>query len=190
MGVWGTAGRALAVSYTHLINTGVNGLLATAFILLTGGDLNGPTLGGILTIMGFSAFGKHARNILPVMGGVVLGALVMGDRLADPALQLAGLFCTTLAPISGYFGWPVGLLAGFLHASVVLHAGTPVAGMNLYNNGFSGGLIAIVLYPLITAAFRRRRPVLQDEDYFEVFEHDEPLTPPPPAEEKHSAEEP
>ena len=60
--------------------------------------------------------------------------------------------------------------------------------MNLYNNGFSGGLIAIVLFPVITAVFRRRRPVLQDEDYFEVFEHDEPVTPPPPAEEKHSAE--
>nr|WP_243142216.1 MULTISPECIES: DUF1576 domain-containing protein [unclassified Pseudoflavonifractor] len=171
-----------------LINTGVNGLIATAYILLTGGDLNGPTLGGILTIMGFSAFGKHARNILPIMAGVLLGGLVMGGQVNTPSLQLAGLFCTTLAPISGYFGWPVGLLAGFLHASVVLHAGIPVAGMNLYNNGFSGGLIAIVLFPVITAVFRRRRPVLQDEDYFEVFEHDEPVTPPPPAEEKHSAE--
>ena len=39
------------------INTGVNGLIGMAFLLLTGGDLNGPTVGGILTIMGFSAFG-------------------------------------------------------------------------------------------------------------------------------------
>lgn len=34
-----------------LINVGVNGLIGMAFILLTGGDLNGPTLGGIFTIM-------------------------------------------------------------------------------------------------------------------------------------------
>ena len=27
---------------------------------------------------------------------------------------------------------------------MVLHAGTPVEGINLYNNGFSGGLLAIV----------------------------------------------
>ena len=51
--------------------------------------------------------------------------------------------------------------------------------MNLYNNGFSGGLIAIVLYPLITAIFRHRKPTLQDEDYFDVFEDDSPILPPP-----------
>ena len=96
----------------------------------------------------------------------------------DRILQIAGLFGTTLAPISGYFGWPYGVLAGFLHSSVVLYTGSPVAGMNLYNNGFSGGLIAIVLYPAIIAIARRRKPVLQEEDYFENLEHDEPITPP------------
>lgn len=161
-----------------LINTGVNGLVGLAFILATGGDLNGPTIGGILTIMGFSAFGKHVGNILPVMAGVLLGGLVMHWSLSDPAVQLACLFCTTLAPVSGYFGWPYGVLAGFLHSSVVLYTGSPVAGMNLYNNGFSGGLIAIVLYPTVIAIARRRKPVLRDEDYFEQLEHDEPIVPP------------
>ena len=161
-----------------LINTGINGLIGMTFILLTGGDLNGPTVGGILTIMGFSAFGKHARNIIPVMAGVFLGGVVMHWSLSDSAVQLACLFCTTLAPISGYFGWPFGVLAGFLHSSVVLYTGTPVAGMNLYNNGFSGGLVAIVLYPLIIDIFRHRRPTLTDRDYFDPVEHDEPLQPP------------
>lgn len=171
-----------------LISAGVNGLLSTACILLIGGDLNGPTLGGILTIMGFSAFGKHARNILPVMAGVLLGGALMEHGVNAPSLQLAVLFGTTLAPISGYFGWPAGIVAGFLHASVVLHAGTPVAGLNLYNNGFSGGLIAIVLFPVLTAVLRRRKPVLQDEDYFEQFEQDTPVVPPPPEVERHSGE--
>ena len=161
-----------------LINTGINGLIGMTFILLTGGDLNGPTVGGILTIMGFSTFGKHARNIIPVMAGVFLGGVVMHWSLSDSAVQLACLFCTTLAPISGYFGWPFGVLAGFLHSSVVLYTGTPVAGMNLYNNGFSGGLVAIVLYPLIIDIFRHRRPTLTDRDYFDPVEHDEPLQPP------------
>ena len=161
-----------------LINMGINGLIGIAFILGGGGDLNGPTVGGILTIMGFSAFGKHARNIIPVMAGVFLGGVVMHWSLSDSAVQLACLFCTTLAPISGYFGWPFGVLAGFLHSSVVLYTGTPVAGMNLYNNGFSGGLVAIVLYPLIIDIFRHRRPTLTDRDYFDPVEHDEPLPPP------------
>jgi hypothetical protein len=165
-----------------LINTGVNGLIGMAYILLTGGDLNGPTVGGILTIMGFSAFGKHALNILPVMAGVALGSVVMDWSLTDSAVQLACLFCTTLAPIAGYFGWGYGVLAGFLHSSVVLYTGSPVAGMNLYNNGFSGGLVAIVLYPAIMAIARHRKPVLQDEDYFDQLEQDAPIMPPEPHE--------
>lgn len=164
-----------------LINTGVNGLIGMTFILCVGGDLNGPTIGGILTIMGFSSFGKHAGNIIPVMAGVFLGGVVMHWSLSDSAVQLACLFCTTLAPISGYFGWPYGILAGFLHSSVVLYTGSPVAGMNLYNNGFSGGLVAIVLYPTIIAVARRRKPTLQDEDYLDLLENDSPVTPPDPA---------
>ncbi|MEG2679955.1 MAG: DUF1576 domain-containing protein, partial [Oscillospiraceae bacterium] len=158
-----------------LVNMGVNGLVATGYILLIGGDLNGPTLGGIFTIIGFSAFGKHLLNITPVMFGVIVGGMFMHWSLSDPSVQLAGLFCTTLAPISGYFGWPFGILAGFLHSSVVLQTGAPVGGVNLYNNGFSGGLIAIVLYPALTAIVRRRNPALQDEDYFDAFAYNAPL---------------
>ncbi len=157
-----------------LINMGVNGLLSTGYILLVDGELNGPTIGGILTIIGFSAYGKHARNILPVMGGVLLGGLFMHYDVNAPALQLAALFGTTLAPFAGVFGWPAGVLAGFLHSAVVLQAGYVLGGVNLYNNGFSGGLIAIVLFPLITAIFRHRKPELTPRDLFEVFQEDKP----------------
>ena len=170
--------RMLGVGPT-LLNMGINGLIGMSFILFTGGDLNGPTLGGIFAVMGFSAYGKHARNITPIMAGVVIGGVFLHWRINDPAVQLALLFGTTLAPIAGYFGWPFGLLAGFLHSSVVLHAGTPVEGVNLYNNGYSGGLLAIVLFPLLTQALRHRTPELQDEDYFDNVETDKPVTPPP-----------
>jgi len=158
-----------------MINMGINGLLGMLYIFLIGGELNGPTLGGIFTIMGFSAFGKHAFNIIPVMIGVALGAYGMHYTPDLPSLQLAGLFGTTLAPIAGHFGWPYGILAGFIHSALVLQTGGPVAGLNLYNNGFSGGLIAIVLYPTITAIARHRNPHLRDEDYFDLFEASEPI---------------
>ncbi|MBD5148456.1 MAG: DUF1576 domain-containing protein [Oscillibacter sp.] len=157
-----------------LVNIGVNGIIGMLYILLVGGQLNGPTVGGIFTIMGFSAFGKNAFNIIPVMLGVYLGAYGMHYTPDYPALQLAGLFGTCLAPISGHFGWPYGILAGFIHSALVLQTGGPVAGLNLYNNGFSGGLIAIVLYPTITAIARHRRPHLQEHDYYELFEASEP----------------
>ena len=85
-----------------MVNIGINGLIGIAYVLLVGGDLNGPTLGGIFTIMGFSAFGKHPRNIIPVMFGVWLGAYGMHYEPNYPALQLAGLFGTTLAPSARY----------------------------------------------------------------------------------------
>lgn len=110
-----------------------------------------------------------------------------------PALQLAGLFGTTLAPIAGHFGIIFGVLAGFIHSALVLQTGGPVAGLNLYNNGFSGGLIAIVLYPTLTAIVRHRRPKLRDADYYDLFEEDQPinmsywhLKPPKPGEEHGS----
>ena len=158
------------------INMGINGLLCGAYILLVGGDLNGPTLGGIFTVMGFSAYGKHAANIAPVIAGVAIGNIFNNVPLDNPSMQIAGLFGTTLAPISGVFGWPFGLLAGFLHSAVVLYCGGPLGGVNLYNNGFSGGIIAIVLYPILTALLFHRKPNLQDEEFYDIFEEDSPLT--------------
>ena len=160
-----------------LVNMGVDGLIATGYIVLTGGDLNGATIGAIFTIIGFSGYGKHAFNILPVMGGVLLGSLANHVDSNSSSLQLAGLFGTTLAPFAGVFGWTLGVLAGLLHSSVVLQAGLPLEGMNLYNNGFSGGLVAIVLYPILTSLVKRRRPVLMEEDLFAMFDEDGPQSP-------------
>ena len=127
----------------------------------------------------FKAFAMRG-NVLDMAVGVVIGGVFMHFDINQSSVQLALLFGTTLAPISGYFGWPFGIVAGFLHSSVVLHAGTPVEGINLYNNGFSGGLLAIVLYPIISEPIRHHRPGLQDRDYFDdTIEHDEPLVPPP-----------
>lgn len=136
-------------------------------------------------MIGFSAFGKHVRNILPTMLGVLLGSLVFHFSINDPAVQIAALLCTTLAPIAGCFGWPFGLLAGFLHSALVLEAGSVAEGINLYNNGFSGGLLAIVLYPIISSLAFHRKAMLQDKEYLDLFLDETPLSP-EEEEENHS----
>ncbi|MEA4880396.1 MAG: DUF1576 domain-containing protein [Synergistaceae bacterium] len=140
-----------------LINMGINGLIALGYILLIGGDLNGPTLGGIFTISGFSALGKTPRNITPIILGVVLASLTKNWGITDPPIQLAALFGTTLAPIAGAFGWQYGVLAGYIHSSVVLNVGFLHGGFNLYNNGFAGGIVAALLVPLIEIFREGRR---------------------------------
>jgi hypothetical protein len=132
-----------------LINIGITGIISTLYILLINGDLNGPTIGGIFTIAGFSAFGKHPKNILPIFLGVFIGSLLKVFAINDPAIQLAALFGTALAPIAGEYGWHWGVVAGFVHSSVVLNVGYLHGGLNLYNNGFAAGLAAAVLIPII-----------------------------------------
>lgn len=139
-----------------IFNMGVNGMFATMFVLVVGGDLNGPTIGGIMTIVGFSSTGKHIRNISPVMVGVYLASLVKLWEITDPSAMLALLFSTTLAPVAGEFGVIVGLIAGFLHSSVVMNVGSVYAGMNLYNNGFAGGLVAVFMVPVAQSIKDRR----------------------------------
>lgn len=139
-----------------LFNMGSLGIFAVSYILITGGTINGATMGGILTIIGFGAFGKHLRNIIPVVGGVYLGSLVKVWNINDPSVQLAALFSTSLAPISGQFGWPYGILVGFLHSSMVLNTGILHGGLNLYNNGFSAGMLALIVVPIIETIQKRK----------------------------------
>lgn len=137
-----------------LINMGLAGLLSLAYILIIGGDLNGPTIGGIYTIVGFAAFGKTPKTILPIFLGVSIGALTKTWGINEPAIQLAALFGTALAPIAGEFGSIYGILAAFVHSSVVLNVGFLHGGMNLYNNGFAAGIVAGFLLPIFEA-FRK-----------------------------------
>lgn len=142
--------------WAAVLNMGINGLFSTLFVIAVGGDLNGPVIGGIMTIVGFSATGKHIRNIMPVMAGVYIAGLTKSWRITDPSAMLALLFSTTLAPIAGEFGVLAGMLAGYLHSSVALNVGIVYSGMNLYNNGFAGGIVAMFLVPVILCVRDRR----------------------------------
>lgn len=139
-----------------LINMGMNGLFVMWFLVFLGGDLNGPTIGSIFTVVGFSATGKHLRNIAPVMLGVWIASFAKQWNITDPSAILALMLSTTLAPIAGEFGITAGIIAGFLHSSVALNVGVVYGGMNLYNNGFAGGLVAIFLVPVVQSIRDRR----------------------------------
>lgn len=133
------------------INMGVLGLMSTAIVLLLGGYFNGPVLAGIFTVIGFGAFGKHPKNCLPVMLGVLLGGLFFGYEFSNTVFVIAVLFSTTIAPLAGTFGPVIGVIAGILHLTLVTNIGIIHGGINLYNNGFAGGLAAGMLVPIIDA---------------------------------------
>jgi hypothetical protein len=140
-----------------LLNIGLLGLLYWAYVLAVGGPINGPVIGGLFTIMAFGGFGKTLRNTVPVVAGVILSTLVFAKSPTAPSPLLAALFSTTLAPIAGQFGVIAGLLAGFIHLVMVEVTASWHAGLDLYNNGFAGGLTAS-LFIAILQWYKTNRP--------------------------------
>jgi hypothetical protein len=55
-----------------------------------------------------------------------------------------------------------GILAGMLHTAIVMCTSQMYGGLNLYNNGFSAGWVAIIMVPAIESVLmeyeRRKRP--------------------------------
>ncbi|MDO5018402.1 MAG: DUF1576 domain-containing protein [Lagierella massiliensis] len=142
-----------------MVNMGVMGIIFTTFILIIGGELSGPVVGGILTVTGFSAFGKHPKNTVPILVGCRIAALLnIYDENSASSLMII-LFGTNLAPVAGKYGFIPGAIAGFVHVAVVSNLAYLHGGLNLYNNGFAGGFVAGTLVPLydsIILAYKRR----------------------------------
>lgn len=138
-----------------LVNMGLTGAIGLGYLLALypfGVRLNGPLVCCVMAMIGFAAFGKHPRNVLPVMAGAVVASFIMVEvPTTSPSVLLASLFCTGLAPIAGQFGWRWGFVAGFLHMTIVQNTGILHGGMNLYNNGFAAGLVCVFLVPIIEA---------------------------------------
>lgn len=134
---------------TTLINMGIMGCICTSYILLVGGDLCGPVVGAILTAFGFAAFGAHPKNYLPVLAGIFIGTFFNHMLPTTPGIQMGAIFAVGLSPIAGQFGVVAGMLAGMLHGAVVVCTSELYGGLNLYNNGFSTGLVAIILVPIL-----------------------------------------
>ncbi len=139
-----------------LINMSLLGCLMTAYVLAIKGEINGPVIGGIFTVVGFGAAGKNLKNVLPIICGVFIANLFNIHEASSTVGILAALFGTTLAPIAGYYGVGWGVLAGFLHMAITMNIGYLHGGMNLYNNGFSGGFVAAALVPLINTFIELR----------------------------------
>lgn len=137
-----------------MFNVGLTGLAALGMLMLLNVHINGPVFGGLFTVLGFSAFGKHIRNILPPMIGVVLVTWIFGIELSVPVV-LAVIFSTGLAPIAGDYGIFFGILAGMLHLPVNLSLSQLHGGVLLYSNGFAAAFTAVIINTIIQT-FRRR----------------------------------
>ena len=161
-----------------LLNMGIMGLISLIVIIpvlvIADIPLLAILVSGILTVIGFGAFGKHPLNCLPIMAGTIIAFLVIRtidspftsltptDNPDGPYLSPLNLhaytcgilFATCLAPISKKYGWKAGIISGFFHMTIVILGGNFQGGFNLYNNGWVAGLVGGILVPIF-AAFKK-----------------------------------
>lgn len=135
---------------TTMLNVGFMGLISLVFITVLDIKINGPVFSGILTVVGFSAFGKHPKNSIPVMLGATIWFLYVRHTTGSvgTGLQIAVLFVTAIAPVAGRHGFWVGILAGFTHVMFTPLTYPFQGGFDLYNNGFAAGFVAAIMIPL------------------------------------------
>lgn len=131
------------------MNMATVGLVAQTYILLISGDLSGPIQGAVIMAFGYGAFGVHIKNYIPVLIGVYVSCFITQYTPVTPGIQIAAIFCVGLAPLSGHFGSIAGIVAGFMHSAIVMYTSNLYGGLNLYNNGFSAGLVAILMVPIM-----------------------------------------
>ncbi|MDR2183211.1 MAG: DUF1576 domain-containing protein [Clostridiales bacterium] len=142
------------------IAMGILGFACLAFMAAMRAEYTGLAIGAILSVVGFGAFGKSLLHAIPIVVGTLLANFAnyisFGEEMNTNGNLVAILFSTCLTPISKVFGWKWGLVAGFLHLSLATNIGIFHGGMNLYNNGLAGGIVAMILLPIIRVFNRKK----------------------------------
>lgn len=148
-----------------LMNIGFVGLFFVFYLNLTmlfteGAGYTGPTIGVILAALTFTAMGQHPKNIWPILAGYLLLYLAtmffchmtgreIGWTMSTQAYINGAAFATGLCPLVGRYGIRTGVVAGFLCASMCSATSALHGGLVLYNGGFTTGLTALILLPIL-----------------------------------------
>lgn len=146
----------------NLLNMGVYGLFIVAFFNLIGVSFTGPTMGGIFGMLCGCCLGATPLNVWPMMAGyVVMGLLNRAGLVAYPVninSTVTGLsFASGLAPLAGVYGPVAGIAAGMLHYCLITSVPAIHGGFNLFNGGFTAGIVCFVMVPLLEHYRRPRR---------------------------------
>lgn len=137
-----------------IINFGVYGLFILAYYNLIGARFTGPTFGVVWCMLAFCAAGSTPLNVLPILLGYFAASLFGANALNAQAIVVGACFASGLAPISGHYGPIAGIVAGMLHYCTVTSVPAIHGGFNLYNGGFTSGIVAFVLVPVLESFFK------------------------------------
>lgn len=139
-----------------MINFGVYGLFILAYYNLIGAKFTGPTFGVVWCMLAFCCGGSTPVNVLPIMVGYFIGSLFGVNALNAQAIIVGLCYASGLAPVTGKYGPIAGIVAGIMHYCMVTSVPAIHGGFNLYNGGFTSGIIAFVLVPVLEHFFKAK----------------------------------
>jgi len=160
-----------------LINVSLTVLLNLYLVRMMGLKMNGPIFACLLTIAGFAFFGKNLWNALPMYLGIHLYSKATKTDMKNYVLVL--LLSSGISPIVSYMifgmGLPLyyaiplgigtGILVGFILPAFNAHAIKFHQGYNLYNTGFSMGVISMLLTGILSVFATINRQSAVNNDY-------------------------
>lgn len=148
-----------------LINIGVYGFMILicfnlVFLLTQGVGYTGPSVGVTIAALTFSSSGQNPKNVSPIMLGYfifytfilvicTICRIEMPWSLSSQSYINGLAFATGLCPFSGKYGFKFGVLAGLTSAIICSSTSAIHGGFVLYNGGFTAGLTALILIPIL-----------------------------------------
>ena len=153
--VSGTLGNAV-----FLMNLGVFGLFILGYYNLVGGQFNGVTFGLVFCMLCTCNSGSRPSNVWPIMLGYVLASGITGflsglvggnfTLAVNAQAILVGLcYANGLSPVCDKYGWQYGFVAAMIHYCIVTLVPGLHGGFCLYNGGFTGIFVCILLIPVL-----------------------------------------
>ena len=153
--VSGTLGNGV-----FLMNMGVYGLFILAYYNLIGASFNGVTFGLIFCMLCTCNSGSRPSNVWPIMLGYVVASAVSGWlsgllggnftlAVNAQAIVIGLCYANGLSPICDKYGWQYAFLASMIHYTLVTLVPNIHGGFCLYNGGFTGIFVCIILIPVL-----------------------------------------
>lgn len=137
-----------------VINFGIYGLFILAYFNIVGAKFTGPTFGVVWCMLAFCAAGSTPLNVLPLLVGYFVASLFCATPINAQAMIVGACYVSGLAPVCGHYGPIAGIVAGILHYCTVTSVPAIHGGFNLYNGGFTSGLVAFALVPVLESFFK------------------------------------
>lgn len=142
-------------------------------VVFTAAKFTGATMGAIMCMYAFVGQGAHPRNVFPIIIGYAVASFlpflvcmtgvveVQNWSLTTQAILVGLCFASGLAPVAGKYGFWPGVLAGAMHAVMVMSVPLFHGGFCLYNGGFTDGIVAIILVPVLDWFMKEKEPAKQ-----------------------------